>query len=313
MIALQLSRRTARYVLWPRIDQKSCLKSMLSLGLEVIVIEPILNESKGLTTNLEAIKNQIELRRAENILAIHSTISCFAPRQPDNIDQIALISHEFNIPHIVNGAYFLQSKKSVNLLNSALRKNRRVDCVVCSTDKNFMTPVGGAIILSSTKGEQSMTERIANNYPGRASMSPKLDLFITLLEMGRGGYKKLLEDQKSNFNFLLEELNMLAEKHNTKIISSNQISISVSLKPLLEKMKDLKEIGSMLFTRNVSGPRVVTCSGSKNISSIELERFGCSSSHFNEPYLALACAVGMKKSEIEKLIQKLDSIFSLHV
>ena len=43
------------------------------------------------------------------------------------------------------------------------------------------------------------------------------------------------------------------------------LSIAISLKPFEDVLPDLKEIGSMLFTRNVSGPRVVTCLGTKEI------------------------------------------------
>ena len=45
-------------------------------------------------------------------------------------------------------------------------------------------------------------------------------------------------------------------------------------------------------------------------SEVQLNRFGCSSSVFDEPYLALAAAVGMEESEIDKLISKLTDIFS---
>ena len=43
---------------------------------------------------------------------------------------------------------------------------------------------------------------------------------------------------------------------------------------------------------------------------VELNHFGCSSSVFDEPYLALAAGVGMQESEIDKLIAKLTDIFS---
>jgi O-phospho-L-seryl-tRNASec:L-selenocysteinyl-tRNA synthase len=33
-------------------------------------------------------------------------------------------------------------------------------------------------------------------YPGRASMSPTLDLFITMLSMGSDGYKAMLKERK---------------------------------------------------------------------------------------------------------------------
>ena len=61
---------------------------MLSLGLNVHVIEPLVTE-KGLVTDVEGIKQKIEELGKETILAIHTTISCFAPRQPDSLDAIS--------------------------------------------------------------------------------------------------------------------------------------------------------------------------------------------------------------------------------
>ena len=107
--ALLHTRPTAKHVIWPRIDQKSCLKSMLSLNLIVHPIEPLMVNNQ-LETNLEAIREKIESLGAENILCIHSTISCFAPRHPDKISSIGKTAKEFDIPHIVNGAYFLTER-----------------------------------------------------------------------------------------------------------------------------------------------------------------------------------------------------------
>ena len=140
-----------------------------------------------------------------------------------------------NIPHLVNGAYFLQSSRSVNILNSALGKNRRVDAVVMSTDKNFMTPVGGALICCPQKN--GLVTKVAQNYPGRASISPKLDLFMTLLEMGKSGYRALLEQQTKNYENVLSKLEKLAEKHETRIISANGISIALGLGNFQEGFK----------------------------------------------------------------------------
>ena len=120
-----------------------------------------------------------------------------------------------------------------------------------------MTPVGGALICSPAKKKDSLAVKVAGNYPGRASMSPKLDLFMTLLEMGKSGYRQLLESQKQHYDLVLAKLQ---ELDMTEVICSNGISIAISLEKV--KQGDLKSIGSMLFTRNVSGPRVVTCQGS---------------------------------------------------
>ena len=127
-----------------------------------------------------------------------------------------------------------------------------------------MTPVGGSIVISPLK-KDSLVHKIASNYPGRASMSPKLDLFITLLQMGKNGYRSILNNQISCYNKLLNNLESLSGLYGTRVIASNGISIAISLKPFEHTLSDLKEIGSMLFTRNVSGPRVVTCKGSKEI------------------------------------------------
>lgn len=43
----------------------------------------------------------------------------------------------------------------------------RVDAFVQSTDKNFLVPVGGAVISGFEKG---LLERIAKNYPGKINV-----------------------------------------------------------------------------------------------------------------------------------------------
>lgn len=47
-----------------------------------MVIENVL-EGDELRTDLEAVEKKIEELGAENILCVHSTTSCFAPRVPD--------------------------------------------------------------------------------------------------------------------------------------------------------------------------------------------------------------------------------------
>ena len=94
---------------------------------------------------------------------------------------------------------------------------------------------------------------MATNYPGRASMSPILDVFITLLEMGRSGYRNILSTQKENFKTLLSGLEELAERTNTKVLAHNGISIAFAVESFGSRHLDPTEIGSMLFTRNISG------------------------------------------------------------
>jgi len=307
-IALRHERPKAQHVIWPRIDQKSCLKSMVSIGLTVHVIEPI-EKNNALETNVEAIREKIDELGCDNVLAVHSTISCFAPRQPDLIPRVSELCFEFAIPHIINGAYCLQIPRAVNLINASVGKKQRLDCVVFSTDKNFMTPVGGSVILTPTKGQLSLATKVATNYPGRASMSPILDLFITLLEMGKSGYRVLLAKQKANFKFLLDELEQLAAANGCSVLTSNGISIAFSVENLKSKDNDYVDIGSMLFTRNVSGPRIVNCDGVKKVvGAVELVNFGANGVSYSHPYIALACAIGMERHEITQLISKLTAV-----
>ena len=68
-------------------------------------------------------------------------------------------------------------------------KNSRLDLVIQSTDKNFMVPVGGSIVFSQS---DSLIQQVSKQYPGRATSSPILDLFITLLSMGTKSLKNLI-------------------------------------------------------------------------------------------------------------------------
>lgn len=109
-----------RYVIWPRIDQKSCFKSILSSNLIPIIVDPILINGE-MVTNVEEIR-KICSERSSEIFAVLSTTSCFAPRQPDQVDKIAEICKEFNIYHVINNAYGLQCEVISKLINRAALK-----------------------------------------------------------------------------------------------------------------------------------------------------------------------------------------------
>lgn len=58
----------------------------------------------------------------------------------------------------------VQSAQLCRLVTIAARKGR-VDAVVQSTDKNFLVPVGGALVAAFTPG--GLPARMARLYPGR--------------------------------------------------------------------------------------------------------------------------------------------------
>ena len=61
-----------------------------------------------------------------------------------------------------------------------------------------MVPVGGSIIASNNP---EILKEISLNYPGRASSSPIIDLFIQYLSFGLSGYDQLLKERKVNCFF----------------------------------------------------------------------------------------------------------------
>ncbi|GAB4820637.1 hypothetical protein N2152v2_007683 [Parachlorella kessleri] len=196
---------SARYVLWPRVDQKTCLKSITAAGYEVVVIP--MRQVAGadeLTTDVDAIRRHLGELGAEQVACVITTTSCFAPRSADDVLAVAKLCQEAGVPHMVNNAYGVQARALCTQLTSAWRKGR-VDCVVQSTDKNFMVPVGGAI-LAARAGRTELVERVNSLYPGRASVAPLLDLLITLLHWGASGWQQVLQQREELYSYALQRL-----------------------------------------------------------------------------------------------------------
>lgn len=327
-------RPSARFVIWPRIDQKTCFKCILAAGLTPIVIENKLENGK-LSTDLEAIEKAISSAGPENVLAVLSTSSCFAPRIPDNLPEIAKICKQHDIYHLVNNAYGLQSSKSCHMINTA-SKEGRLDAFVQSTDKNFLVPVGGAVISSCLP---DILTDISQTYPGRASAAPIIDLFITLLSMGQIGYKKLLKDRKDVYAYFKLKLNALAEAFGERVVETpgNQISMAMTLDTFSHsesasnrseagqasssqesKVSQPKEapkyeagetfIGSMLFNHCTSGIRVVAKGKVQKINGWSFTGYGSHHNEYPSVYLTVAAAVGMTSEDVDLTISRLEKV-----
>jgi O-phospho-L-seryl-tRNASec:L-selenocysteinyl-tRNA synthase len=131
-------------VLWSRIDQKSCFKAITSAGLQCVVV-PTTMQGDEVVTDIEAMEAALA-EHDEKVLAIITTTSCFAPRVPDAVDKVAKLCANANVHHVINNAYGLQCAKTSKLINRACVVGR-VDAIVCSTDKNFLVPVGKICIM----------------------------------------------------------------------------------------------------------------------------------------------------------------------
>jgi O-phospho-L-seryl-tRNASec:L-selenocysteinyl-tRNA synthase len=225
--------RNGKFVIWPRVDQKTCIKAIYTAGLIPVVAENLLDGDE-IVTDLEAVEKEILEKGSENILCIMSTTSCFAPRSPDDVIGLGKLCKKHNIPHLVNNAFGFQTRKICDMINSASNyDNSRVDVVIQSTDKNFMVPVGGSVIFGfhSAKPKNASAllnvEKISKIYPGRASISPIIDLLITLLSMGLSGWIELQRSQIELMNYFQSELSNVASSYGERVLLTELNPVSL--------------------------------------------------------------------------------------
>jgi O-phospho-L-seryl-tRNASec:L-selenocysteinyl-tRNA synthase len=177
-----------------------------------------------------------------------------------------------------------------------------------------MVPVGGAVVCSPSA---DTVAAIGKAYPGRASIAPTLDLFITLLSMGAEGYTGLLAEREALVPRFQQALAQCAAEHGETLLSSprNTISLAMSLRTVSAPSK----LGSMLFTRCVSGTRVVDNSSSssgssgsavKEVAGLHFAGYGASVDNYPCAYLTAACAIGMREKDIEEFIARLSKALS---
>lgn len=96
-----------------------------NLGFIPIIVDCVFDD--GFKTNIEQIENKIKEIGAEHVCCIISTTSCFAPRKCDNIDSLAVLCKTYNIAHIVNNAYGLQSKYLMKRIQRAHRFKKNTE------------------------------------------------------------------------------------------------------------------------------------------------------------------------------------------
>ena len=310
LLSLRLQNPKAKYVVWFRVDQKTCLKSILNTGLEPIIIEPK-QVGDELTTDLEHLKSVLQSTPLEEILCIIPTTSVFAPRLPDDVVGVSRLAKEFNVPVVVNNAYGLQSGVVCKAINRALRVGR-VDLLVSSTDKNLMVPVGGAFVYAP---QTATIDLIRGNYPGRASMSPILDVFITLLHMGRRRVAALLREREECFEYLHTRLATLAQRFGQRVLETpgNPISMAVTLdNPFAECEgfeygdKEVTRFGAMLYTRGVSGARCVPFHNKKSVGKYAFSNYGSHCENYTHAYFTAAAAIGITREDVDVFVERLE-------
>ena len=107
----------------------------------------------------------------------------------------------------------------------------------------------------------------------------------------------------------------MAVSHGERLLETphNDISMGITLtayKSSLSSKESVTKLGSMLFTRFVSGARVVTCDNTKQIVETVFKAFGSHCDEYHCDYLTAAAASGMEQEDIALFIKRLSAILS---
>jgi O-phospho-L-seryl-tRNASec:L-selenocysteinyl-tRNA synthase len=170
--------------------------------------------------------------------------------------------------------------------------------------------------------QKEVIQAVGKVYAGRASSSPIVDLFVTLLSMGMDGYKKLLSDRSQALQTFPQRFDEIAQKYGERLLQcpSNTISFGITLDGLARPKKededqdeyfksvssDISSFGAMLFSRCVSGTRVVPRFETTTIGGEEFRGFGSSCDEFPHAYMTAACAIGVGAEELDEFCVRLD-------
>jgi O-phospho-L-seryl-tRNASec:L-selenocysteinyl-tRNA synthase len=271
-----------REVVYARLDHHSPIKGIQLVGMKVKTVE---SEVFGYAVRvpIERIKEAVSRETA----AIVSTTTFFPPREPDDVKAIAKLAHDENIPHIINNAYGVQSREIMKLVHGAIDAGR-VDAIIQSTDKNFLTPVGGCIVASP---DSEFIDKVSKAYAGRASAAPIVQFLAAVLSLGLKKYEELRSEQERNRQFLGESLQKIAEAHSERVLKVfNPIAAAMTLNNY-----NAKKVGRNLYTLRVTGPRV-----------LEKTDFGVCCKRYHSPYITVNAAIGSTRKDILLAMRKLE-------
>ena len=278
-------------IILPRIDHKSLLKAIDLMGFEPKIVNGKVFDD-AVRVPIEDIKASLD----NKCFAIISITSFFPPREHDDIKEISKFANEKGLIHIIINAYGVQSPEWMKLIRSAMDSGR-VDAIIQSTDKNVLTPVGGAIIASPTNDNIT---KISQAYAGRASATPIVNFLISMLSLGIEGYQRLIANQKKNKKLLQEKMRNFAEKIDEKILDVfNPVAVAMSLKNL--KKKQLSALGGALYNLRVTGPRVY---------NPEEKVFGTCCSNYSTPYIVMNAAIGATSKDITLAVERLEKAYT---
>lgn len=282
VLATLRRKHDVKRVLYPRIDHKSPRRGIALTGMEIVDIPTVLN-GDAVQADLASLEKSL---RDEDSVAVLATTTFFPPREPDPVKEIAKLCQETDTPLVINNAYGVQSSEMMARISSAIDAGR-VDAIVQSSDKNFLTPVGASIVVSP---EEKMIEWASETYAGRATAAPVVQTFVALLSLGLTRYNKLQRQQVENKKQLHASLSEIAESSNQRVLDvDNIVACAITMDNL-----DVRDIGAKLYNSRVTGPRAIEKGG-----------FGSCIDAYPHSYLVMNAAIGTTQNDIEMATAKL--------
>ena len=145
-------------------------------------------------------------------------------------------------------------------------------------------------------------------------MSPLLDVLMTLLHLGSKGWAAALSDREELYVYARERLQQISSGFSSRVLDSpgNPISIAVSLKGVnigadigdVDALP-LTFLGSMLWSRCVSGTRVIAPGKTQIVAGTTFEGYGSSYDDYPSAYLTAAAAIGTTRAEVDEFCVRL--------
>jgi O-phospho-L-seryl-tRNASec:L-selenocysteinyl-tRNA synthase len=143
--------------------------------------------------------------------------------------------------------------------------------------------------------------------------------------MGLQGYKTILSERILALETFPTRLAQVAEKHGERLLvcPTNTISFGITLDGLVAPQEldkdeeaylrsvrwDVSSFGAMLFSRCVSGTRVIPRFAEQKMGGHEFRGFGSSIDAYPHGYMTAACAIGVSPSELDEFFVRLDKTF----
>ncbi len=90
-----------------RIDQKTCVKCVKAAGLIPYVFQDNKPTDEAISCIPSQLESTLDSLDSDEIVAVMSVTSCFAPRVPDDVKLFAKTCHKRGLPHVINNAYGL--------------------------------------------------------------------------------------------------------------------------------------------------------------------------------------------------------------